>query len=89
MASIRSFNEAVNIISQLTDYPNQEDGLTADELKAKFDKAATLIKEYLNDVIVPAINALDDTSANQGETLMSHGKKVIAQQESLTNILDS
>lgn len=62
MANIASFSEAVDIISQLRDYPNQEDGLTPTELKAKFDKASILLKEYINDVVVPAINALDDSA---------------------------
>lgn len=45
------------IIQKLSDLPNATDGLTAEELKAKFDEGARLIKEYLNDVLVPAIAA--------------------------------
>jgi len=35
----------------------QERGLTTDEFKAKFDEAATNIKEDLNTNIIPAVNA--------------------------------
>lgn len=45
------------IIQQLSDLPNSEDGLTADELKAKFDEAALAIKAYLNEKLIPAIAA--------------------------------
>lgn len=45
------------IIQALSDLPNSEDGLTADELKAKFDEAALAIQTYLNNKLVPAVKA--------------------------------
>lgn len=45
------------IIQQLSDLPNSEDGLTADELKAKFDEGALALKAYLNEKLIPAILA--------------------------------
>lgn len=45
------------IIQALSDLPNSEDGLTADELKAKFDEAALAIQAFLNDKLVPAVKA--------------------------------
>lgn len=49
------FNTAVNNISQLSDLPNDTDGLTAAQLKAKYDKAGTDIKDYLNNTLVPEL----------------------------------
>lgn len=41
----------VENIQKLSDRPNEIDGLTSAELKERFDKAGTTIKEYLNDVL--------------------------------------
>ena len=38
-------------IQALSDKPNEIEGLTADELKAKFDKAGNDIKTYINDTL--------------------------------------
>lgn len=45
------------IIQQLSDLPNSDDGLTADELKAKFDEAVLALKAYLNEKLLPAVLA--------------------------------
>ena len=39
--------ESLNIIQQLSDLPNEDDNLTADELKARFDKGVNILKEYV------------------------------------------
>lgn len=39
--------ESLDIISKLADLPNEDDNLTADELKAKFDKGVNILKEYV------------------------------------------
>ena len=39
--------ESLDIIQQLSDLPNEDDNLTADELKAKFDKGVNILKEYV------------------------------------------
>lgn len=54
--AIPLFNVDVDNVSQLSDLPNAEDGLTSAELKAVFDKAAGDIKDYLNDTLVPQLN---------------------------------
>lgn len=55
--SMTNFDKNVNIISSLSDEPNSSDGLTADELKAKFDAAANLIKDYINNTQNVGIDA--------------------------------
>lgn len=55
--SMTNFDKNVNIISSLSDEPNSSDGLTADELKAKFDAAVNLIKDYINNTQNVGIDA--------------------------------
>lgn len=54
---IPKMTDNVNVIAGLNSRPNLRDGLTDEELKAKFDEAATLIKEYINNVLIPDIRA--------------------------------
>lgn len=46
------FTDDMNIIAKLSDSPNVDDGLTADQLKAKFDEAGKAIKNYINTVLL-------------------------------------
>lgn len=55
--AIPKMTDDLKIIQKLSDLPNATDGLTAEELKAKFDEAAGLIKEYINEKLIPAIIA--------------------------------
>ena len=67
--AINSFNDSVTIIHDLGDNPNIDDNLSADQLKDKFDAAAVLIKNYINNTLVSAINANIANIASQGTTL--------------------
>ena len=67
--AINSFNDSVTIIHDLGDNPNIDDNLSADQLKDKFDAAAVLIKNYINNTLVGAINANIANIASQGTTL--------------------
>ena len=40
--ALTAFNEDMEIISKLSDLPNDTDGLTSAELKAKFDEAGLI-----------------------------------------------
>ena len=42
----------LDIVQSLDDLPNTIGGLTAEQLKAKFDEAANLIKTYINEVLL-------------------------------------
>ena len=55
--SLPKFNEDIQIISKLADEPNDVGGLSANELKAKFDEAGTLIKSFINDTLLPYLEA--------------------------------
>lgn len=52
--------DELGTVSTLDDRPNDTGGLTAAELKAKFDADAGALKEYVNDVLIPF---LEGTSA--------------------------
>lgn len=55
MAKIPEFTDDMEIIQNLSDYPEQ-DMLTTSQFKACFDRAGILIKTFLNRYVVPAIN---------------------------------
>ena len=56
--SIQQFEKNMGIISALDDEPNDVGGMTSAELKAKFDEGGISIKEYINTVLLPALEAL-------------------------------
>ena len=56
--SLPTLDNDMRIISALDDEPNDVGGMTADELKSKFDEGGVTIKEYLNDVLLPALEEL-------------------------------
>ena len=55
--SLPKFNEDIQIISKLADEPNDVGGLSANELNAKFDEAGNLIKAFINDTLLPYLEA--------------------------------
>ena len=55
--SFTTFSGNTGNISALSDRPNDTDGLTAAQLKAKFDKAGDDIKTYLNFTLIPELEA--------------------------------
>lgn len=55
--ALPKFLEDVNIISKLEDEPNDVGGLTAEDFKARFDAAPNLIKQYINELLLPQIES--------------------------------
>lgn len=55
--ALTEFQDDLNIIQKLDDEPNDVGGLTAAELKAKFDEAGLTIQNWLNTVLLPALVA--------------------------------
>ncbi len=49
--NISKFEGNVKVISTLEDKP----ALTSSQLKAKFDEAPQLIKDYINNILIPSI----------------------------------
>ena len=52
--ALPQLTENLNIIQSLPNKPTEE----ANELKIKFDEAGNIIKVYLNDILLPAIETL-------------------------------
>lgn len=55
--ALTKFEDDLSIIQKLDDEPNDVGGLTAAELKAKFDEAGLTIQNWLNTVLLPALVA--------------------------------
>lgn len=51
--ALPQFEYDMEIIQKLDDEPNDVGGLTAAELKAKFDEGGEAIKRYLNEMLLP------------------------------------
>lgn len=68
--SITQFTKDMNIIAKLDDEPNDVGGLTAAQLKAKFDEGGVAIQNYLNTVLIPeleqAVSGLEGLTAAAG-----------------------
>lgn len=62
---IQYLNGDLSIIQKLDDEPNDVGGLTSAELKERFDRAGNIIKEYINETLIPAILAADATEADR------------------------
>ena len=74
--SIGKMEDSLEIIRALGDYPNTENDLSAEELKELFDKGPELIKAFINNIIVPAINNLETNgvTSSPDTTLSASGK---------------
>jgi hypothetical protein len=60
MAFTRLENDVANI-SKLSDRPNQNDGLSAAQLKGRFDKAGVDIKDFINESDIIRFNLVNTT----------------------------
>ncbi len=64
----------LNNIQALHDRPNSSDGLTADELKERFDKAGNDIKSYINNTLTEELDATigDSYTKTEVDTLLNN-----------------
>lgn len=60
----------MNVIAQLTDEPNVDDGLTAAQLKAKFDEGGLAIQTYINGTLKNEIDGIENGS-NLGSAVLA------------------
>lgn len=79
---IPSLDDDLNVIQKLDDEPNDVGGLTAAELKAKFDKAGNLIKDYINDSLLPGVS---DTVAEAEVRAAAEQERVANENTRITN----
>ena len=55
--AIPKFLEDMNILVKLGEKPGRDDGLSPEGFKAKFDEAALKIQNYINETLLPGIEA--------------------------------
>ncbi len=53
---MKRLDDDLYVIQKLDDQPNDVGGLTAEELKLKFDEGPNRIKTYINETLIPAIS---------------------------------
>lgn len=70
--ALTKFEKDMVIIQKLDDEPNDVGGLTAAELKAKFDEGGEAIKEYINETLVPELDSGFDGSVPTSTTINGH-----------------
>ena len=56
--SLEKLSKDLNIVQKLDDEPNDVGGLSAAELKKKFDEGPLTIQEYINATLLPALETL-------------------------------
>jgi hypothetical protein len=61
--AIPLFTEDMDIVSKLGDYPGSENGMSPQEFKQRFDIAGKLIKDFLNNTLIPMANLTVDPDA--------------------------
>lgn len=85
---IPGLDDDLNIIQKLDDEPNDVGGLTAAELKAKFDAAGNTIKRYINGELLPAISdtvaEADARAAAEAQRQANETARVSAEQGRVT-----
>lgn len=85
---IPGLDDDLNIIQKLDDEPNDVGGLTAAELKAKFDESGNTIKRYINGELLPAISdtvaEADERAAAEAQRQANETARVSAEQGRIT-----
>lgn len=61
--AIPQMEDDVEVISKLGDTPGSDDGLTAQQLKGRFDLAGVRLKNFINNTLIPHLNQLVDVQA--------------------------
>lgn len=81
--SIPTLDTDLSIIQKLDDYPNDIGGLSAAQLKAKFDEGVLVLQTYINTVLIPALIASNisftPTAAVKAKTVQAAIENVQAQ----------
>ena len=90
--AIPKLTDDLKIIQALSDLPNSEDELTAQDLKAKFDEAGLTIQNYINTILIQAIAAeqipFSKTTAINADTIQAAIEDVQSQvQEAATGTI--
>lgn len=60
--ALTPFSTDMDIISKLADNPNNDNNLTAAQLKAKFDEGGKAIKTYINDTLLDEVGDMQKST---------------------------
>lgn len=71
--NITNLTANVNNIQALSDRPNTADGITAQQLKEKFDKAGADIKDYVNNTLIEELEYYLNQLKTHIETIENSG----------------
>lgn len=71
--ALTKLNDDLNVIAKLDDQPNDVGGMTAQALKAEFDRAALIIQAYINNTLVPQI----ESALSSGTTDLINGNQLV------------
>lgn len=77
--SIQKLNEDVSVVSTLPDKPT----LTSSEIKKVFDQGSETIKNYINNILIPAIESGNVTIVND---LVTGGSTKVASAETVKKL---
>ena len=61
--ALTKFTGDADVISQLSNQPNDNDGLSAAQLKAKFDQFGSTFKTYINTILIPELESAINAAA--------------------------
>ena len=75
--AIDKFTKNMDIIAALDNEPNDTGGLTAEQLKGKFDEGGKAIKAYLNETVAPAIDQQEADAAALKAVMHTHSNKAL------------
>lgn len=84
--ALSQFSKDMNIIAALDDEPNDVGGLSAGELKAKFDEGGLALKEYINGTLLIQISAQLATKAELDEVVAGISPDLTATEEVLASL---
>lgn len=84
--ALSQFSKDMNIIAALDDEPNDVGGLSAGELKAKFDEGGLALKEYINGTLLVQISAQLATKAELDEVVAGISPDLTATEEALASL---
>ena len=60
--AVPRLTDDLDVIQKLSDNPNDTDGLSAAELKARFDEAVNIIKVFLNSNLATSLDAIEENA---------------------------
>jgi hypothetical protein len=81
--SISKFEKNMNIISALPNEPNDVGGLSANELKRKFDEGGIAVQQYINEELVPFLDDLSVIAEVGAHVILDKDGKEMPQRGSM------